>query len=186
MKAIITFMTLLVMASGSIHAQDPEPVLLPAGTELLIRTKQILDTDYIRTGNIFTAELAADITQDGRVILPKGSHVEGYVYSSTRAKNIGQKAHIAIEIKSISHQNIWFPVRTNHLGFVGGNDDTGKKTGAGAAIGGILNGFEGAVKGAAIGLGISALTRGKQVHLPEESLLEFYLQEPAEVLYPGM
>jgi hypothetical protein len=56
-------------------------------------------------------------------------------------------------------------------------------TGLGAIIGGIAGGGAGAaigaVSGAAVGTTVSAATKGTQVSVPSESLLEFQLEQPA-------
>lgn len=181
MKKIRLFLLIGMLLPLVGLAQQHTLVTLPAGTPLLIRTKQHIDTDYVRSGNMFSAELAAPITAAGRVLIPQGSTVEGLVKESLRAKNIGPKASLTLELQSISHDPYWLSIQTHSLSFSGEKDDTGKITGGGAILGGVLDGFKGAVKGAAIGLGVSALTRGKQIHLPEGTLLEFELQAPVQI-----
>ena len=62
--------------------------------------------------------------------------------------------------------------------------DTAKKIGVTAGIEAMARGKSskkrksGARKGAAIGLGVAALTGGKQVRIPAGTLLEFSLQAP--------
>ena len=59
----------------------------------------------------------------------------------------------------------------------------------GAGLGALIGGIAGGGKGAAIGAGagaaagttVSAATKGKQVSVPSESLLEFRLQQPASL-----
>jgi hypothetical protein len=59
--------------------------------------------------------------------------------------------------------------------------------GIGAAIGAIAGGGKGAAIGAAVGAGggtaIQIATRGQQVKVPSETLLEFKLEAPVSVTY---
>jgi outer membrane lipoprotein SlyB len=71
----------------------------------------------------------------------------------------------------------------------GRGKNTAEKVGGGAALGAIIGAIAGGGKGAAIGAGVGAgaggavqvLTRGQQVKVPSETLLEFRLQQPATV-----
>jgi len=71
----------------------------------------------------------------------------------------------------------------------GRGSDTAKKVGGGAVAGAIIGAIAGGGKGAAIGAGVGSaagagvqvFTRGQQVKVPSETLLEFRLQQPATV-----
>ena len=71
----------------------------------------------------------------------------------------------------------------------GRGGDTAKKVGGGAVVGAIIGAIAGGGKGAAIGAGagsaagagVQVFTRGQQVKVPSETLLEFRLQQPASV-----
>ena len=71
----------------------------------------------------------------------------------------------------------------------GRGKNTAEKVGGGAALGAIIGAIAGGGKGAAIGAGVGAgaggavqvFTRGQQVRVPSETLLEFRLQQPASV-----
>ena len=56
---------------------------------------------------------------------------------------------------------------------------------AGAVIGAIVGGGKGAAIGAGVGAGagtaVQVMTRGEQVHVPSETLLEFSLDQPVTV-----
>jgi hypothetical protein len=62
--------------------------------------------------------------------------------------------------------------------------------GGGAALGAIIGGLAGGGKGAAIGAtvgagagtGVSAATKGQQIKLPSETVLNFQLQSPVTVV----
>jgi hypothetical protein len=66
---------------------------------------------------------------------------------------------------------------------------TAKRTVAGAAVGSIIGAIAGGGKGAAIGAGVGAgvgagseiLTKGDQVNVPSETLLNFTLQQDVSI-----
>jgi uncharacterized protein YcfJ len=69
---------------------------------------------------------------------------------------------------------------------IGGNRRTGEFVGSGAVLGAIIGAIAGGGKGAAIGAGAGAgagavtqiVTRGKEVHVPAESMIRFRLDRP--------
>ncbi|HEV3151452.1 MAG TPA: BON domain-containing protein, partial [Acidobacteriaceae bacterium] len=71
----------------------------------------------------------------------------------------------------------------------GRGKNTAVKTGGGAAIGAIIGALAGGGKGAAIGAasggglgaGVNAVTKGEQVKIPAETLINFKLQSPVSV-----
>jgi hypothetical protein len=75
----------------------------------------------------------------------------------------------------------------------GRGGDTAKKVGGVAVLGAIIGGIAAGGKGAAIGAaagggagaGVQILTKGQQVKVPSETLLEFRLQQPATVTPTG-
>lgn len=74
----------------------------------------------------------------------------------------------------------------NRADGVGANKRTGKFVGGGAALGAIVGAIAGGGKGAAIvavagagaGAGAQIITRGKEVHVPPETVLRFQLDRP--------
>ena len=158
---------------------QPETVrVIPAGTPVLIRTNSTLSTGMSLAGTHFPATLAADIVVDGVVVIPRGAYVQGRVMESVSAGRLGGRASMRIELTDISHNNQFIPIITDVQGTAGEESDTAAKTGTGAAIGGILGGWSGVAKGAVIGLGVSAATKGRQIEILSDTLMEFRIQQP--------
>ena len=55
------------------------PVTVPAGTKLMLKTKDAVSTASHQKGAKFTAELETDLAVDGQVVVPKGTLVYGTV-----------------------------------------------------------------------------------------------------------
>ena len=148
---------------------------LPEGTRIVIQTEDFLSTSSSYFGKAFEAILVEPIRASGRIVLPEGTPVNGVVKVSERARNIGGRAYIALELEEIAYEDVWIPIQTDRLGFTGNSSDTGLKAGVGAGVGAVVGGFKWAVRGALVGLGVAALTPGKQIYLPQGTELEFYL-----------
>jgi hypothetical protein len=74
----------------------------------------------------------------------------------------------------------------------GRGKNTAIKSGGGAALGAIIGGLAGGGKGAAIGAiagggagaGVNAVTRGQQVVIPTETVVDFTLKSPIMITVP--
>jgi hypothetical protein len=165
----------------------PNPLTVPAGTIIRVRTNEGIDSSNAATGRVFTAVVAEDATdRQGRIVIPKGSPAELVV----RGVN---KHQIALDLASVTAQGKRYLVAsssevvegTKKPG-VGKNKRTAKFLGGGAAagtvIGAIAGGGTGALVGGLVGGGAGAgaqsLTRKKSARVPSESLLSFRLQQP--------
>src|SRR5262249_58638962 len=60
-------------------------VLLPAGSRILVRTTEPLDTTKQKTGARFTATLETDLTLDGKRIVRRGAQVYGQLADAKSA-----------------------------------------------------------------------------------------------------
>ena len=152
-------------------------LFLPEGTRLIIQLEEDIHTEYSHYGRSFDAVLVEEVVHGGNVLIPEGAEVRGIIKASERARNIGPSAYLALELEEVAVLDVWLPIHTDRLGFTGNPSDTGAKVGIGAGIGAFLGGFKGAVKGALVGLGVSALSAGKQIYLRQGTELEFYLDE---------
>lgn len=63
----------------SAKATQPQVITLPKGTPITATVGQTLASDKSHPGDSFAASLAAPVSLDGKVVLPKGTHVTGRV-----------------------------------------------------------------------------------------------------------
>ena len=159
-------------------AQTSGPVMVNAGTRLMIRMENTLDTGKTKSGERFTCALEADLVVNGVLVAPRGSAVYGKVIESVKAKRVRGKAKLLVELTDIMIKGQLQPIVSDQLGYEGDRSGTLKKLGAGAAIGAIAGD---AGKGAAVGGGLAVLTKGKQIQIPAGTLLEFRLAQPLSV-----
>ena len=152
-------------------------VTVPAGTRVLVRTNENLDSKRHGSGHMFTASLAADLMAGSQVVARRGSTVHGRLARAKKAGRLAGQAELKIVLTDIMINGRPYPVQTSSVKAKG--EKTGRKTvrnvGVGAGIGALARGSKGAKRGAAVGLGASVLTKGSQVRIPAGTLLEFRL-----------
>ncbi len=154
------------------------PVTVNAGTRLMIRTENNLDTGSTKSGERFTCALEANLVVNGVVVAPKGSQVYGKVVESVKAKRVSGKAKLLVELTDIIIKGQLQPIVSEQLGWEGDRSGTVKKVGVGAAVGAVAGD---AGKGAVVGGALAVLTKGKQIQIPAGTLLEFRLAQPLSV-----
>ncbi|MBW2634089.1 MAG: hypothetical protein JRE14_08200 [Deltaproteobacteria bacterium] len=156
-------------------------VTVPAGTMLLVRTKEPLDSSRQKAGHKFTAVLEADLVVDRTVVAPRGSNVYGELIDAKQAGRVAGKSEMTITFTGLMINNQIRPIQTGAIQAVAESDqakNTASKVVRGAAIGGLVDGKSGARTGAKVGTGAALLTRGGKINIPANTLLEVPLAEP--------
>lgn len=191
--SIVRAMALLVMLTTMrllATAQSvSENVTVPAGTRILVRTIDPIDSSKQKAGYRFTASLETNLQADDMVVAPRGTAVYGRLTNAKSAGRMSGGAELSLELTDIVVNGTAYPIVTENYEArsKGKGSKTAKRvvggTGLGALIGGIAGGGTGAaigaVSGAALGTTVSAATKGEQISVPSESLLEFRLGQPA-------
>ncbi|HXZ80891.1 MAG TPA: hypothetical protein VEG30_13250 [Terriglobales bacterium] len=184
---ISTALMITIPALAAPLPQVPK-VTVPAGTRILIRMIDSVDSSKQQVGYRFTASLETNLQVDDMVVAPRGSTVYGRLNTAEKAGRMSGGAELTLELTDIVINGTAYPLMTSD--YVVRSEGKGKKTarrvvggtGLGALIGGIAGGGAGAaigaLSGAAAGTALSAASGGKQVSVPSESLLEFQLEHP--------
>lgn len=173
----------------------PEPVAkmvtIPAGTIVPVRITEGLSSQNAQANQVFHAALAGDLVADGMVAVPHGANVTGRVVDVKDAAHFSGNSLLSIELTQISTRSRQIPVVTDAYSKQGQGrgKNTAVKTGGGAALGAIIGALAGGGRGAAIGAaaggatgaGVNAVTRGEQVKIQPETLINFKLQSPITV-----
>ena len=160
---------------------------LAPGTEITVRTDERIDVSSWERGRIYRGEIVRDLrATDGDVAFTRGTPVELTV------RQVGDHDFV-VDLEAIVGNGRRFMVDTSGQEYdtgrregVGGNERTAKYVGGGAIIGSIIGAIAGGGKGAAIGAaagaasgaGAQVATRGRELHIPPESLLTFRLERP--------
>jgi type IV secretion system protein VirB10 len=176
-------------------------VLVPAGTRLPLVLHNGITSRNSKPGDPVYLETLFPIVQEGRVIIPAGSYVQGEVIETKRPGRVKGRGELMVRLNTMILPN-GYTVNFNAVptkASTGGNEsveeegkikgdtdkasDAGtviKTTGLGAGIGGIAGRSGkgagiGAGAGAAVGLATVLLTRGPDVDLPRGTTLDVVL-----------
>jgi len=155
-------------------------VTVPAGTRIVVRTNELIDSKKHKAGHKFTAKLEGDLTAEGVVVAPKGSTVYGQLVEAKKSGRLRGKSEMIIAFTDIMINNQMKPISTSQIKAV--TEETGKSTAGkvagAAAIGGLVDGSSGAKTGAKVGVGAAILTSGNEINIPAGTMLEFQLAAP--------
>ena len=172
----------------------PSPVTIPDGTMLSVRMIDSVDSDRNKPGDIFRATLDAPVVVNDQVIIPQGADVQGRVATLKAAGHYIGQSQIALELTKVSFNGRTYPVTTNQYTQQGASrgKNTAAKVGTGAAVGAIIGAIAGGGKGAGIGAtigagaggGVQTVTKGEQIHIRPEAVLNFRM-ESALTVTPG-
>ena len=176
---------------ASSAAQGTKRINIPAGTRILIRMIDSIDSTKQKAGYRFTASLETNLQVDNLVVAPRGTTVYGRLTSAESAGRMSGSSELTLELTDIVINGTAYPLLTSTYEVKGQGE--GKKTarkvvggaGLGALIGGIAGGGKGAGIGALAGAGagtvVAASKKGQQLTIPSETLLEFRLQQPGSL-----
>ena len=143
-------------------------------------------------GDTFRATLESPIMVGEQVVAPQGTDVIGRLAALKTGGRMTGRSELALELIRLEMNGKAYPIDTNQWTAQGRSE--GKRTaatiGGGAALGAIIGAIAGGGKGAAIGTvagagagtGVSAATKGKQLKVEPETVLQFRLQSPVTVV----
>ena len=166
-------------------------VTIPAGQSMLIRMIDGVDSAKNHVGDVFHASLETDLTVGDTLVARKGTDVYGRLAEAQKSGNFSGRSELQLELTRLVIDGHDYPVVSSDYTVQGKGQgsSTAKKVGGGAAVGAIIGAIAGGGKGAAIGAAaggatggaVQVLTKGAQVKVPSETLLEFRLQQPVSV-----
>ena len=165
----------------------PAYVTIPAGTRISVRTIDAIDSTRSLVGDRFQASLAEPLTLDGNVVVEKYALVYGQLTEAKESGTFTGRSQLRLELTGLVVDGKTVPVVTGEYEVTGKSRgaSTAKRTVGGAALGAIIGAAADGGHGAAIGAGVGAgagagseiITRGDQVKVPSETLLDFTLEQ---------
>jgi hypothetical protein len=165
------------------EAQNASVVTVPAGTRLVIRTTDTIDTRQHSAGHRFRGQLEGAIVVDGITAIPRGTFVHGRIAQARQSGRMAGSSELAIEFTDLMIDDVLVPISTSGLQAQGQNEAarTVGRTARAAAIGGLIDGSSGARTGARVGAGASILTSGSSINVPRGTILEVNLAAPVSI-----
>jgi hypothetical protein len=172
--------------SGGAPVIQPADVNVPAGTSLAIRINQHISVKTSHAGDHFDGEIVEPVVGDNdRVIIPKGTPVNGVVDASHRRGHFKGASILELRLTSLTLNGTRYPLATGDLtrtkkgkgkrsaALIGGG------SGIGMLIGGVATGgtglLIGGLAGAGAGTALGGLTGNRDIEIPAESIVRFKL-----------
>jgi hypothetical protein len=150
-----------------------------------------VDSSVNSAGEIFHASLESPLVVENDVVVPRGADIYVRLVSARSAGRMKGKSELHLELVKMEFQGRSYPLVSNAYSATGSSrgKNTAAKVGGGAALGAIIGALAGGGKGAGIGAGVGAAggaiyqgaTKGKQVKIPAETMLDFQLEQPVTV-----
>jgi hypothetical protein len=175
-------------------APEPKDIEIPAGTSIRVRMIDPVNSSVNKTGEVFHASLEYPIVVNNEPVVPKGADVYIRLTRASSAGGVSGRSELHLELVKLDYAGRSYALVSSTSSVVGGSraKKTATAIGAGAVIGGIIGAIAGGGRGAAIGAGVggagggvyAASTKGEQVKVPAETLLDFKLEQPATVTVP--
>jgi len=175
----------------TLPAQAQKMTTVPAGTSILIRMVDSVDSGKNKVGSIFTAVLETNLQVGTTVVAPAGTKVHGRLAEAKQAGRMAGKSELQLELTDIVIGGTAYPLLSSDYKATGKSSGgrSAKRVLGGAGLGAIVGGIAGnagmgAAIGAAAGTTAALIQKGDKVNIPSETLLEFRLQQPASVPAP--
>jgi hypothetical protein len=169
-------------------AQAPPPrasVELPAGTNLVVRMIDGVDSEVNRVGQNFAASMDQPVVVNGETVIPRGADVVVKLVDAKESGKLAGRAELTLDLMSVKVDGRMVDINTQSVSRE--SDSRGQRTakvaGGGAVLGAIIGGIAGGGKGAVIGagaggaagVGAEEITKGQRVKVPSETRLTFVL-----------
>jgi hypothetical protein len=177
---LVTTMTAITAAA--------QKVTVPAGTRILVRMADSIDSSKQKAGFRFTGSLETNLQADDVVVARRGTPVYGVLATASSSGRMKGSSELGLELTEIVIKGTSYPLLTNTYEIEGKGEggNTAKKVIGGAGLGALIGGLAGGGKGAGIGVlagagagtAVAATKKGQQISIPSESLIEFRLAQP--------
>jgi hypothetical protein len=182
-------------AAANAATQTKRRITVPAGTRILIRMVDSIDSTKQKTGYRFTATLETNLQAEDTVVAPRGTTLYGRLAAASSAGRMSGSSELTLELTDIVIDGTAYPLLTSTYEVKGKGEggNTAKKVVGGAGLGALIGGLAGGGKGAGIGAlagagagtAVSAAKKGQQLQIPSETLLEFRIQQPVSLPVGG-
>jgi hypothetical protein len=163
---------------------------LPAGTNLVIRMIESVDSETNRVGQTFRASMDQPVMVDGQTVIPRGADAVVKLVDAKDSGKLTGRADLTLSLQSVSINGHYVDINTQSINKESGSqgEKTAKVAGGTAVAGAVIGAIAGGGKGAAIGAGAGAaagagsqvIMGGQRVRVPSETRLTFVLDNAAQ------
>jgi hypothetical protein len=167
------------------------PVEITAGTNIVVRIIDGIDSEKATTGQTYRASIDQPISAGGDIVIPRGADALVKLVEAKEAGKLTGRAELTLQLESVTVDGRLIQINTQNI--TQESDARGKRTatkaGGGAVLGAIIGGIAGgaggaaagAAAGGAAGAGVEAISKGPNVKIPSETRLTFVLDNPVTI-----
>ena len=139
--------TLGVLASALVSSEQTRTTV-PAGTRILIRMTDSVDSSKQKTGYRFTASLETNLMANDVVAAPRGSTVYGRLANAQSAGRMSGAAELTLELTDITVNGTAYPLVTStyEVRGPGEGSKTARRVVGGTGLGALVGGIAGGVR----------------------------------------
>lgn len=168
---------------------SPKGITLPAGTEIAVRTVDLIDSKKADRNKEYAGSLDDPIIVDGVTAVPVNANAVLRV-SEVQSSGVTRRASLSLTLVAVIVKGKRMEVKTESVDSKSGSQakqtatGAGVGAGAGAAVGAAAGGAVGAGIGAGIGAAAgtaAAVFKGKTVEIKPETRFTYKLTEPAVI-----
>lgn len=162
-------------SGGLLSVLKPEPITIPEGATFPLILETSMSSATSSSGDRVVARLAEDVLVGEKVVAPAGSEVRGQVTAAVPSGRVKGLARLAFDFDTLVVKGKEHSIGSRAIDITANNSHKkdaatiGIGAGAGAIVGGIVDGKKGAGIGALIGgatgTGAVLATKGKEVEL---------------------
>jgi len=172
-------------------AAPRDPVDLSAGTNLVVRMIDGVDSNTAKVGQTFNASVDEPVLVNGATVIPRGADAVVKLVDAKESGKLTGRADLTLDLVSVRVDGRVVDINTQTV--TRESDSRGARTakvaGGAAAVGAVIGAIAGGGKGAAIGAGAGGaagagtevITKGQQVKIPSETRLTFVLDSPVRI-----
>src|SRR5215510_16181750 len=108
----LTLLFATILLAGQVGAQNQKRVTIPAGTRLLVRTTDNIDSRSSRPGQRFSGTLETNLQLDNVTVAPRGTTVHGRLIEATAAGRTAGRSRLTLELTDLIINGNANPVMT--------------------------------------------------------------------------
>lgn len=166
------------------HADVPQELRLDPGTRILVRLEQSVSSRTARREDRIDASIARPVRVGDALALPAGTRVRALVRDVEPAERPSKGGRLDLDVDAVYVGDERLDIRSRVVSLGGEPEDqTARRAGIGAAVGGILGAILGGKQGAIVGIlvgggGAVAASKGEDVDLPAGTVVTISLERP--------
>ncbi|HYI97406.1 MAG TPA: hypothetical protein VEX68_27965 [Bryobacteraceae bacterium] len=171
-------------ATSPTRAETSPSIVIPAGTEISVRTIDSIEGTASGAGQRYKASIDDPVVVNDQVVIPRGTDCTIEVVALDSGKEVELRLYdVSVGGKSYATASEFAVVKAEGTSKGRKAARRGVGLGAlGAGIGALAGGGEaaaiGAIVGGSVGAASAAGSKGKQINIPPETKLSFKLKSP--------